>query len=79
MEKLAPLVYRMSHGDKSVMFELDDLSNVKPPGAFGPDKVYLGPIFERSRSGSSSSSTAVKLYAYVLDETSRWPTMPSPP
>jgi hypothetical protein len=31
------------------VFELNDLSNVKPPpGAFGPDEAYLGPVFDES-------------------------------
>src|SRR5262249_34893627 len=30
VEKVAPLVYRVSYGGRSVVFELNDLSNVKP-------------------------------------------------
>src|SRR5262249_50678200 len=41
VEKVAPLVYRVSYGDKSVMFELNDLSGVHPPpGIIGPDETY---------------------------------------
>jgi hypothetical protein len=71
VEKLAPLVYRVSHGGKSVVFELNDLSNVKPPpGAFGPDEVYLGPIFDESAMRFFLVfNRKLKLFHYVLDET----------
>src|SRR5262245_1998030 len=49
VEKVRPLVYRISHGGKSVVFELNDLSGVKPPaGTLAPDEVFLGPIFDES-------------------------------
>ena len=32
VEKLAPLIYRIAQGDKSVTFALNDLSQAKPPG-----------------------------------------------
>jgi hypothetical protein len=71
VEKLAPLVYRISHGGKSVVFELNDLSNVKPPpGVFGPDEVYLGPIFDESAIRFFLIfNRKLKLFHYVLDET----------
>jgi len=71
VEKLAPLVYRVSHADKSVVFELNDLSNVRPPpGAFGPDEVYLGPIFDESAIRFFLVfNRRLKLFHYVLDET----------
>jgi hypothetical protein len=71
VEKLSPLAYRVSHGDKSVVFELNDLSDVKPPpGAFGPDEVYLGPIFDESAMRFFLVfNRKLKLFHYVLDET----------
>jgi hypothetical protein len=71
VEKLAPLIYRVSHGGKTVVFELNDLSNVKPPpGAFGPDEVYLGPIFDESATRFFLVfNRRLKLFHYVLDET----------
>ena len=71
VEKLAPLVYRISYGGKTVVFELNDLSNVKPPpGAFGPDEVYLGPIFDESAIRFFLVfNRRLKLFHYVLDET----------
>ena len=71
VEKVSALVYRISYGDKSVVFELNDLSNVKPPpGAFGPDEVYLGPIFdELAIRFFLVFNKKLKLFHYVLDET----------
>jgi hypothetical protein len=71
VEKLDPLLYRISHGGKSVEFALNDLTNVKPPpGAFGPDEVYLGPIFDESAIRFFLVfNKKLKLFHYVLDET----------
>ena len=71
VEKLDPLLYRISHGGKSVEFALNDLTNVKPPpGAFGPDEVYLGPIFDESAMRFFLVfNKKLKLFHYVLDET----------
>jgi hypothetical protein len=71
VEKVEPLLYRISHGGKSVEFALNDLSNVKPPpGAFGPDEVYLGPIFDESAIRFFLVfNKKLKLFHYVLDET----------
>jgi hypothetical protein len=71
VEKVEPLVYRLSYGGKTVVFELNDLSNVKaPPGAFGPDEVYLGPIFDESAMRFFLVfNRRLKLFHYVLDET----------
>src|SRR5262245_16756197 len=71
VEKEAPLVYRISYGDKSVVFELNDLSQVKPPpGAFGPDETFIGPIFDESAIRFYLIfNKKLKLFHYVLDET----------
>ena len=71
VEKVEPLIYRVSHGGKSVVFELNDLSNVKPPpGAFGPDEVYLGPVADESAMRFFLVfNRKLKLFHYVLDET----------
>ena len=71
VEKVEPLVYRLSHGGKTVVFELNDLSNVKPPpGAFGPDEVYLGPVADESAMRFFLVfNRRLKLFHYVLDET----------
>jgi hypothetical protein len=71
VEKAADLAYRISYGDKSVLFELNDLRNVKPPpGAFGPDEVYLGPIFDESAiQFFLVFNKKAKVFHYVLNET----------
>jgi hypothetical protein len=71
VEKIGFLVYRVTFKGKSVVFELNDLSNVKPPpGAFGPDEVYLGPIFDDSAIRFFLVfNRRLKLFHYILDET----------
>lgn len=47
--KLAPLLYRVTLGAKSVEFGLNDLSKLEPPPGFlRPDEKYLGPSFDES-------------------------------
>ena len=49
VERLERLIYRVTYGGKSVVFALNDLSQVKPPaGALGPDERFIGPIFDES-------------------------------
>src|SRR5207302_3330121 len=71
VEKLAPLIYRVSYGGKTVVLELNDLSNVKPPpGSLGPDEIYLGPIFDESAIRFFLIfNRRLKLFHYILDET----------
>ncbi|MGH6768412.1 MAG: hypothetical protein ACRECO_05250 [Xanthobacteraceae bacterium] len=71
VEKLAPLIYRVSLADRSVVFELNDLSGVAPPAnALGPDERYIGPVFDESAVRFFLVyNTKLKLFHYVLDET----------
>ena len=71
VEKLGPLLYRVTHGGKSVEFELNDMSQVKPPpGVLGPDEAYLGPVFDESAMRFFLVfNRKLKLFHYVLDET----------
>ena len=71
VEKLAALVYRVSLGDKSVVFELNDLSKVAPPlHAVGPDERYIGPVFDDSALRFFLTyNTKLQLFHYILDET----------
>lgn len=71
LEKVERFLYRLKFRDKSVLFELNDLSDVKPPAAvIAPDERYIGPVFDESgirfflvyRRG-------IKNFLYVLDET----------
>src|SRR3954464_2591858 len=49
VEKVEPLVYRITYQGKSVVFALNDLRNVKPPaGAIAPYEAFIGPIFDES-------------------------------
>ena len=75
VEKVEPLVYRVSYQGKSVTFALNDLSNVKPPpGALGPDETFIGPIFDESAIRFFLVFNAkLKVFHYVLDETGKVP------
>jgi hypothetical protein len=70
VEKLAALTYRVSYSGKTVVFELNDLSKVKPqPGSLGPDEAYLGPIFDESAIRFFLVfNRKLKLFHYILDE-----------
>ncbi|MEA2927660.1 MAG: hypothetical protein QOG38_88 [Hyphomicrobiales bacterium] len=71
VEKIERLVYRVSYGEKSVIFRLNDLSGVKPPPAvMGPDEKYIGPVFDESAIRFFLIfNKRLKLFHYVLDET----------
>jgi hypothetical protein len=71
VEKLEPLVYRVTYRGKSVTFTLNDLSAVKPPpGAIGADETYIGPIFDDSAIRFFLVyNRKLKIFHYILDET----------
>jgi hypothetical protein len=73
VEQVDRLVYRVSHGPKSVVFALNDLSQVKPPaGAVGPDEKFIGPIFDESAIRFFLIyNSKLKVFYYILDETAR--------
>jgi len=66
-----PLAYRLTYGAKSVVFALNDLSQVKPPpSALAPDDQFIGPIFDESGIRFFLLFNGrLKLFHYVLDET----------
>jgi hypothetical protein len=70
VEKVDRLLYRVSYQGKSVVFALNDLSNVKPPpGALGPDEKFLGPIFDESAIRFFLVyNSRLRIFHYVLDE-----------
>jgi hypothetical protein len=70
VEKLEPLVYRISYASRSVVFELNDLRNVKPPtGIIGADETYIGPVFDESAMRFFLLfNRKLKVFHYVLDE-----------
>jgi hypothetical protein len=71
VEKLEPLVYKVTYQGKSVVFALNDLSGVKPPpGAVGPDETYIGPVFDDSAIRFFLVyNRKLKIFHYILDET----------
>ena len=71
VEKIEPLAYRITYKTKSVVFALNDLSNVKPPAAvLGPDDRFIGPIFDESGVRFFLVFNAkLKLFHFILDET----------
>ena len=71
IEKVEPLVYRVSYQGQSVTFALNDLRNVKPPAnSLGPDEKFLGPIFDESAIRFFLVfNPRLKVFHYVLDET----------
>jgi hypothetical protein len=71
VEKVEPLVYRVTFGGKSVIFALNDLSKAAPPkSALGPDDQYLGPVFDESGIRFFLVfNKRLKIFHYVLDET----------
>jgi hypothetical protein len=72
VERIAPLLYRVSQGAKSVIFALEDLSKAQPPAsAVGPDEEFLGPIIDESGMRFYLVyNSRLKLFHYVLDESS---------
>src|SRR2546421_3353804 len=73
VEEVERLVYRVSYQGKSVVFALNDLSNVKPPlGALGPDEKFLVPIFDESAIRFFLVyNSRLRIFHYVLDETEK--------
>jgi hypothetical protein len=71
VEKLERLVYRLSYGGKSVVFALNDLSQVRPPaGALAPGETFIGPIFDESAVRFFLVyNSKRKVFHYILDET----------
>jgi hypothetical protein len=71
VERLDRLVYRVSSGDKTVVFQLNDLSTVVPPAStIGADERYVGPVFDDSAIRFFLVyNSKLKIFHYILDET----------
>lgn len=71
LEKIRPLLYRVTYGSRSVLFELNDLSGVRPPpGLLAPDERLIGPMFDESGLGFFLVfNSRLKIFHYVLNET----------
>jgi hypothetical protein len=71
VEKIERFLYRVSYQGKSVLFELNDLSSVKPPpDLMTSEEVYIGPVFDDSAiQFFLVFNTRLKIFHYILDET----------
>lgn len=71
VEKIERFLYRVTAGGRSVLFELNDLSAVRPPeGALDHDERFIGPVFDESGIRFFLVyNTKLKLFHYILDET----------
>ncbi len=71
LDKLDRFRYRLSYKSKSVIFELNDLSQVKPPTtALAPKEEFIGPIFDDSGIRFFLVyNAAINNFLYILDET----------
>jgi hypothetical protein len=71
LEKIERFVYRLSYKNKSVIFELNDLSQVKPPAnALAPGESFIGPVFDDSGVRFFLLyNAAINNFLYILDET----------
>lgn len=71
VERVEPLRYRVTYQGKSIVFALNDLSQVKPPeAALGPNDSYLGPVFDDSGVRYFLVfNTEQKIFHFILDET----------
>lgn len=71
VEKLERFTYRVTFKQKSVVFALNDLSQVKPPpDVIGPDEMFIGPVFDDSAVRFFLVyNSKLKIFHYVLDET----------
>ncbi|MGQ3890163.1 hypothetical protein ACQUW5_14185 [Legionella sp. CNM-1927-20] len=73
--KLGPLEYKISYGKKSVIFELNDLSKVRPPAnKIRPDEEYIGPVYDESGiQFYLVYNSKIKRFHYVLNESETVP------
>jgi hypothetical protein len=75
VERVEPLLYRVTFRGRSVLFALNDLSKVTPPaGLLGPRERYIGPVADESGLRFFLVyNAAIRAFHYVLDETERVP------
>jgi len=71
VERIARLRYRITYKNKSVVFELNDLSGVKPPaGSLSPHETFIGPVFDDSGIRFFLVyNAALNNFLFILDET----------
>ena len=71
VKKLNPFAYRVTYKTKSVLFELNDVSAIKPPKSIVADgEIFLGAVADESGLRFFLFYNQIhKIFAYVLDET----------
>lgn len=76
VERVENLLYRVTFEGRSVLFALNDVSNIKPPlGIVGPDERLIGPVFDESAVRFFLVFNAkAKVFHFILDETTAKPT-----
>ncbi|MEO1718984.1 MAG: hypothetical protein AAFR23_02025 [Pseudomonadota bacterium] len=72
VEKLNTFTYRVTYETKSVVFQLNDVSNVTPPATIMADgETYLGNVFDESGiEFYLFYNKRLRVFAYVLNERS---------
>jgi hypothetical protein len=70
LKKLAPLSYELTFRGRKVIFDLNDLSGVKPPaGLLGEDETYIGPVYDESGvQFFLAFNRKAKVFHYILNE-----------
>jgi len=71
VEKVQPLLYKVSAAGTTVLFELNDLSDHRPPPSLlSANETYLGPVFDESGIAFFLVfNSDLKIFHYILDET----------
>ncbi len=72
VSQVAPLIWQVGFARRKVVFELNDLSNVRPPaGHLGPNERFIGPVFDESGLRFFLSFDDKRnVFLFTLDETS---------
>lgn len=71
LDRVSPLVYRLTADGTSVVFELNDVSAARPPsGLLDKDETYIGPVFDESGIPFFLVfNRELKIFHFLLDET----------
>lgn len=80
IKKLAHLRYKLTFGNKSVIFNLNDLSNVKPPkNKLRTNEKYLGPVYDESGiQFYLVYNPKIKIFHYILNDSEKTPDILTP-
>lgn len=70
LEKTGPLTYTIGFEGRTVTFDLNDLTNVRPPpGMLRSDERYIGPVFDESGVELFLVfNTTLRIFHYLLNE-----------